>query len=79
MLGNLKNPPEPFQDVIKTHFRLKSKAITRQLDRWLDMDDGHPINGPNSGVTTTGKGSHGSAFQRDVAELKDLLQKISNE
>ncbi|KAG8794758.1 hypothetical protein FRC17_008233, partial [Serendipita sp. 399] len=49
MLGNLKNPPEPFQDVIQTHFRLKAKAITEQLDKWLAMDDGIPTNGANNG------------------------------
>ncbi|KAG2137095.1 hypothetical protein DEU56DRAFT_912867 [Suillus clintonianus] len=40
MLGNLKNPPEPFGDVIRTHYRLKSQAIITQLDEWLVLDDG---------------------------------------
>ena len=41
MLGNLKAPPEPWADVIRTHFRLKAKSITAQLDKWLAEDDGN--------------------------------------
>jgi hypothetical protein len=77
MLGNLKNPPEPFVDVIQTHFRLKSKAIIDQLDRWLKLDDGHATNGANNGGTATGTGSSGASFQRDVSELKNLLRSMS--
>lgn len=77
MLGNLKNPPEPFVDVIQTHFRLKSKAIIDQLDKWLKLDDGHTTNGANNGGTATGIGSSGAAFQRDVSELKTLLRSMS--
>lgn len=77
MLGNLKNPPEPFEDVIRTHFRLKAKAIVEQLDRWTKLDDGHATNGANNGGTATGTGSSGAAFQRDVLELKTLLGRTS--
>jgi hypothetical protein len=76
MLGNLKNPPEPFVDVIQTHFRLKAKAISQQLDRWLKLDDGQATNGANNGGSITGSGNQGSAFQRDVSELKELLQRM---
>jgi len=79
MLGNLKNPPEPFVDVIQTHFRLKAKAITQQLDKWLKLDDGLPINGSNHGGSGSGgTGSAGAAFQRDVTELKALLRDLSS-
>ncbi len=77
MLGNLKNPPEPFVDVIQTHFRLKSKVIIEQLDKWLKLDDGHSTNGANNGGTATGTGSSGAPFQRDVAELKGLLSRMA--
>jgi len=77
MLGNLRNPPEPFVDVIQTHFRLKAKAITEQLDRWLKLDDGHPTNGANSGGMGGGTGTSGEAFQRDVSDLKALLKSMS--
>ncbi|CCA72505.1 hypothetical protein PIIN_06442 [Serendipita indica DSM 11827] len=79
MLGNLKNPPEPFEDVIRTHFRLKAKAITEQLDRWLKMDDGNATSGANNGGLSTNGGSAGAAFQQDVAELKALLRDLANE
>lgn len=79
MLGNLKNPPEPFADVIQTHFRLKAKTIIQQLDKWVKLDDGLGINGMNNGGSGTGgSGSAGAAFLRDVTELKTLLQKISS-
>jgi hypothetical protein len=79
MLGNLKNPPEPFVDVIQTHFRLKAKSITQQLDKWLKMDDGLPVNGSNHGGTaSSATGSAGAAFQRDVTELKNLLRDLAS-
>jgi len=49
MLGNLKNPPEPFADVIRTHFRLKAKSVTAQLDDWLAKDDGKNTLGEHGG------------------------------
>lgn len=52
MLGNLKNPPEPFKDIILTHFRLKAKSITTQLDEWLKLDDGKAMNGAGGGYVT---------------------------
>lgn len=33
-MDNLKNPPEPWADVIQTHFRLKARSIEAQLDQW---------------------------------------------
>jgi hypothetical protein len=73
MLGNLKNPPEPFKDVIETHFRLKANSIIKQLDKWLTMDDGNPTNGMNNGGYSNIPGNSGSAFQKDAAELKTML------
>lgn len=80
MLGMLKNPPEPFEDVIRTHFRLKARSVRDQLDRWLALDDGRPTIGDGGGYTPTPKkedtdeasGSQ-STFAKDVMELKDLL------
>lgn len=81
MLGNLKNPPEPFGDVIRTHFRLKARSVTKQLDEWLAQDDGRPIQGDGAPiaakVVVPGAASGSStAFQSDVNELKGLLQKL---
>ncbi|KAF8627164.1 hypothetical protein AX15_004484 [Amanita polypyramis BW_CC] len=71
MLGNLKNPPEPFGDVIRTHFRLKAKSIVAQMDEWVAMDDGKPT--VHDGVVTSGRNGDGASFQKDVDELKRLL------
>ncbi|RPD67361.1 ubiquitin conjugating enzyme family protein [Lentinus tigrinus ALCF2SS1-7] len=76
MLGNLKAPPEPWADVIRTHFRLKAKSITSQLDKWLAEDDGAPTvsDGAYNGKIPGGGSSNGLA--EDVAELKGLLAKL---
>jgi len=78
MIGNLKNPPEPFRDIILTHFRLKAKSIVKQLDDWLTLDDGQPVNGsgaayvsPNAPLQAAS--GAGSGFRAQVDEMKRLL------
>ncbi|KAG8862328.1 hypothetical protein FRB96_001907 [Tulasnella sp. 330] len=78
MLGNLKNPPEPFKDIILTHFRLKANNITKQLDEWLKLDDGKALSGQGAAYTggpATGPGGSGagSGFRAHVEEMKRLL------
>lgn len=80
MLGNLKSPPEPFGDIIRTHFRLKARSIGEQLDRWLAQDDGRPTSGDGGGygspISKKNEGEAGaslSAFAKDVAEVKGIL------
>jgi hypothetical protein len=77
MLGNLKAPPEPFADVITTHFRLKARSLFKQLDEWLDLDDGRSLDGQNGGghLNAAGGGA-GQALRKDVDELKGLLLKL---
>lgn len=79
MLGNLKNPPEPFEDVIRTHYRLKARSIMKQLDEWLAMDDGKPIGDGGYGGHKSSSGGSSNAFQADVQELKGLLTKLQLE
>ncbi|KAI0682282.1 ubiquitin conjugating enzyme family protein [Cerioporus squamosus] len=76
MLGNLKAPPEPWADVIRTHFRLKAKSVMAQLDKWLAEDDSAPTisDGAFHGKIPGGGSSNG--FAEDVAELKGLLAKL---
>ncbi|KAH8105029.1 hypothetical protein DFH11DRAFT_1645277 [Phellopilus nigrolimitatus] len=83
MLGNLKNPPEPFEDVIRTHFRLKARSISIQLDEWLAQDDARAISSDGGGygsksLANPASGS-GDAFKRDVDELKKLLMQLQVE
>ncbi|KAG8962660.1 hypothetical protein FRC03_003913 [Tulasnella sp. 419] len=81
MLGILKNPPEPFGDIIRTHFRLKAKTISEQLDDWLRRDDGKQTNGQGSGYSTSGPngaGGSGNGFRKDVEEMKGLLLALKN-
>ncbi|KIM46212.1 hypothetical protein M413DRAFT_16929 [Hebeloma cylindrosporum] len=79
MLGNLKTPPEPFADVIRTHFRLKARSISSQLDEWLRKDDGKPTTadgGGYSNIKSDGPASNGLA--KDVDELKKFLKKLED-
>ncbi|KAI0307244.1 hypothetical protein B0F90DRAFT_1807893 [Multifurca ochricompacta] len=78
MLGNLKNPPEPFGDIIRTHFRLKAQSISAQLDQWLSQDDGSPT--VNDGATS-GRGSQGGSangLQTDIEELKRVMKQLQD-
>jgi hypothetical protein len=77
MLGNLTNPPEPFGDVIRTHFRLKAQSITSQLDRWLQEDDGRQTSGDGGCVVSKQNvGSSTSGFLKDVSHMKKCLEKL---
>lgn len=78
MLGNLKNPPEPFGDVIRTHFRLKARYMLSQLDDWLGKDDGRPTinDGGNYGHSRVEVGSTSIGLQKDTDELKQLLRQL---
>ncbi|KAJ7638794.1 ubiquitin conjugating enzyme family protein [Roridomyces roridus] len=82
MLGNLQNPPEPFGDIIKTHFRLKARAISAQLDQWLSADDGRPTQPEGGGVGPTGRadavGQSTNGMAEDVAEMKRLLKEMGS-
>lgn len=81
MANNLKNPPFPFENEIKTHFRLKAKSIRAQLDRWKAEDDGKPTNrdyfsvGPPSS-SSSGASSSQTAFDVAAKHLRDLLDEL---
>lgn len=85
MLGVLQDPPPPFADIIRTHFRLKAKALTAQLDRWLREDDGTPTNRNNSGGVVTVSGaaaavagvSRNNGMTKHVDEIKAILGKLT--
>lgn len=81
MLGNLRSPPEPFEDVIRTHYRLKARSVSEQLDKWLEEDDGAPTAddgaaaaGRVNNATPTGGSSNG--FQKDINDLKELMNTL---
>ncbi|TFK43556.1 hypothetical protein BDQ12DRAFT_675170 [Crucibulum laeve] len=78
MLGNLKNPPEPFEDIIRTHFRLKARSVSAQLDDWLKQDDGKATMSDGAGyqVTKSGVGGSSNGFAKDVEEMKKLLKEL---
>jgi hypothetical protein len=79
MLENLRHPPEPWADVIRTHFKLKARAINVQLDSWLQKDDGRELISDGGGYSghgaATGGGS-GANFRNDVEALKTLIKEL---
>jgi hypothetical protein len=81
MLGNLRNPPEPFGDIIRTHFRLKARSIFAQLDQWIAQDDGKPTSGDGGGYHITAKqeaGSSSNGLQKDVDDLKEMIRQLQD-
>ena len=80
MLGNLQNPPEPFGDIIRTHFRLKANSIRGQLDHWLAQDDGRATLGDGAGYSTPQKseGTSGNGLKKDIDELKRILKDLES-
>lgn len=75
MLGNLRNPPEPFADIIRTHFRLKARSISKQLDEWLAKDDGRITSGDGAAASGGATGQI-NGFAADVAEMKRVLAEL---
>ena len=80
MLGNLRNPPEPWEDVIRTHFRLKARSITKQLNQWLQIDDGRQIADDGAGIesrsSAAGGGGSSNGMKKDVNALVDLMNSL---
>ncbi|KAL0579537.1 hypothetical protein V5O48_002466 [Marasmius crinis-equi] len=76
MLGNLKNPPEPFGETIRTHYRLKAKSIRAQLDLWLSEDDGKATMGDGAGLGAARDGSSDNGLKKDIDEMKRLLRRL---
>lgn len=79
MLGNIRSPPEPFGDVIRTHFRLKARSISAQLDKWLTLDDGKPTAADGAASVRGPAGATSAAFQADIDEMKRVLQGLQKE
>jgi len=80
MLDALKNPPEPFGEVIRTHFRLKARAVEKQLDTWLKEDDGRHLASDGGEYANVGgrnnTGSSSNGLQADVDAMKKLLKEL---
>jgi hypothetical protein len=77
MLGNLKTPPEPFSDIIHTHFRLKAKSLSAQLDDWLNQDDGKPTSGDGGySISNAEAGGSANGLKKDIEELKGMLKQL---
>lgn len=80
MLGNVRNPPEPWEDVIRTHFRLKARSITKQLRHWLQIDDGRQTAEDGAGIDTrssaAGGGGSSNGMKKDVDALIELMNSL---
>jgi len=80
MLGNLRNPPEPWEDIIRTHFRLKARSITKQLNQWLQADDGRQTADDGAGIegrsSAAGGGGSSNGMKKDVDALVELMNSL---
>ncbi|KAJ3999011.1 hypothetical protein F5050DRAFT_1893090 [Lentinula boryana] len=79
MLDALQNPPEPFEEVIRTHFRLKAHSIQEQMDDWLNEDDGRALVPDGAEYSGPGRDSIPSGpngFKDDIDALADLLKDL---
>lgn len=76
MLGNIKNPPEPFGDIIRTHFRLKARSVSAQLDQWLSQDDGLQTMNDGASSGRSGQGGSANGLQSDIEELKRVMERL---
>ena len=85
MLEYLKNPPEGFKEIVATHFRLKARAIKKQLDTWVEEDNGKALfpdpmsaidRGRGPAAATGTVGSSGAAFVQDVELVKGYLTRL---
>ncbi|KIR36597.1 ubiquitin-conjugating enzyme family protein [Cryptococcus deuterogattii MMRL2647] len=81
MANNIKNPPHPFENEIKTHFRLKAKAIRQQIEKWREMDDSKEVEadywgGAHAHTSVTSALSKRSfeAAAKEVLRLLDELE-----
>lgn len=67
MLEYLRNPPEGFRDIISKHFKLKARAITKQLDRWFEEDDGKRLFGDSmSAIRSLNYGASSATTDSDI-------------
>lgn len=86
MLGMLQDPPPPFADIIRTHFRLKAKSLATQLDRWLQEDDGGATDRNSTGnVVVTGVSNFGpspgggrNGMKKSADDLLAIIVKLTS-
>lgn len=83
MLGMLQDPPPPFADIIRTHFRLKAKSLASQLDKWLQEDGGGTTDRNSTGNVMTGVSNFGSpcgprnGMKKNVDDLLAIITKLT--
>ncbi|KAK8849763.1 hypothetical protein IAR55_005099 [Kwoniella newhampshirensis] len=82
MANNIKCPPFPFENEIRTHFRLKAEDVRKQITRWKALDDGQAIktddHSPHSG-TQMSKPSKGTPFDQAAEAVRQMLNKLERQ
>ena len=73
MLGNLKNPPSPFESIITTHFKYKRQEILDQLDNWVQLDQTKGVGSDEKLRSIHGNGPSSDLFLKSVDELKEMM------
>ncbi|KAL1412563.1 hypothetical protein Q8F55_000310 [Vanrija albida] len=80
MGNNLANPPFPFENEIKTHFRLKADVIRAQLEQWKTIDDGKSTTGDSytsvQSATSDRSSSKATSFETAADRMRELLEEL---
>ncbi|WVF68400.1 hypothetical protein IAT40_003165 [Kwoniella sp. CBS 6097] len=79
MANNIRTPPRPFENEVKTHFRLKARSIREQIKKWKTLDDGQQTKadsygGPGYPSTTINLES--TAFDKAAEGVLRLLDEL---
>ncbi|WWC92891.1 uncharacterized protein L201_007853 [Kwoniella dendrophila CBS 6074] len=75
MANNINSPPYPFENEIKTHFRLKARSIKQQIENWKALDDGKACASENFSLTSAGAGVSFDAAAKEMKRLLDDLER----
>ena len=67
MVGQLRHPSAGFEEVIKTHFRLKGPYILTQIEGWIEEAKTSPTSG------------HKKALEKQLKLFKEELAKLAGE
>jgi hypothetical protein len=80
MIEHLKNPPRGFENVIKSHFKIKTKEILQTTSRWVkeakDFKDTHNTMQNVKIAEILNREGPGRAFENLYNQLEVLLKNL---
>jgi len=77
MLGQLKNPPKGFEQVIKRHFYIKKPEILKEVHKWIEYAETHEAS--YEGLVYDHNSEWCNKFKQSKTRYKEMLQEIVKE